>query len=77
MEIAEIGDIIEWTFSNDKIFVGTAYEQYIGKTFQSEVMYVSTEDIFGTDEDIDYGVYTEYGQDLIPAKQCKIIKRKE
>lgn len=74
--IAKVGDIIEWTFPNTDNFIGTNYEQYMGKTFQSEVLYVSGEDEFSNpdDSEIDYGVCTEYGQDYIPHNQCKIIK---
>jgi len=76
-KIAKVGDIIEWTFSNDPGWTGTICEQYMGKTFQSEVMCVSTDDGFLSDDILEYGIYTEYGQDYIPHDQCKIIKRKE
>jgi hypothetical protein len=72
--IAKVGDIIEWTFPNTDNFIGTNYEQYMGKIFQSEVAYVSIEDEFFESNEIDYGVFTEYGQDYIPHNQCKIIK---
>ncbi|MCK9429288.1 MAG: hypothetical protein M0R17_04740 [Candidatus Omnitrophica bacterium] len=76
-ELAKVGDIIEWTFSNDPGWIGTIYEQYMGKTFQSKVMYISTDDGFSSNDILEYGVYTDYGQDYIPHDQCKIIKGKE
>ncbi len=58
---------IEYTFSNDKIYLGSNYEKYMGKKFIAEVLYISDDEI------PDYGVCVEYGQDLIASNKCKII----
>ena len=39
-----------------------------GNTFKAEVVVINY-------KDEEYGVYAEYGQDHIPFKDCKIIKR--
>ena len=74
-ELAKRGDTIEWSFPNEEKWGAT----YRGKTFQAEVCYITNEDEFDThpNGEVDYGVYCEYGQDLIPHDKCKIIKRKE
>ena len=61
---AEVGDTIEWNFKDNKF---KDYPKHIkNKTFQSKVVIV--------DNDC-YGVYAEYGQDLIPFDGCKIINK--
>lgn len=61
MKIAKEGQIIEWSFEEHR------WDVIAGKTFRSEVRYVNMEEKY-------YGVYAEYGQDLIPFDQCKIIE---
>lgn len=62
MEKGKVGDIIEWRFDED-------YGSFLsGKTFQAEIAAVM--------EDGNYGVYTSYGQDIVPPNKCKIIKVK-
>lgn len=62
MEIAKEGDIIEWTLPD-------RFKEIFGKTvFQAKVVAVFLE----TKE---YGVYAEYGQDIIPFSDAlKITK---
>lgn len=60
--------MIEWIFPVDKSYIGTCYEQYMGKDFKSEVLGISDDEI------PDYYVCTEYGQDMIPSNKCKIIQ---
>lgn len=61
-EIAKQGDTIEWSFPEDY-----CDKQFAGKTFRSKVAMVNR-------RDREYGVYAEYGQDLIPFDEAKIIK---
>ena len=61
--IANIGDKIEWRFKDSD-----QYPKYIrGKTFQADVSIVCHLESC-------YGVYCEYGQDLIPFDKARIIK---
>ena len=63
-ELANMGDTIEWIFDNKK-----DTPSYLrGNTFKAEVVVINY-------KDEEYGVYAEYGQDHIPFKDCKIIKR--
>lgn len=57
------GDLIEWSFPID-----LPWKQLAGKTFRSEIRMV---------DEIDrvYGVYAEYGQDMISFDNCKLIKK--
>ena len=64
-ELANIGDVIEWTFDNDEHTPSFLR----GNTFQAKVSYIKI-------DDKTYGVYSEYGQDFIGFDDCKIIKRK-
>lgn len=59
--IAEIGDTISWEFDNT---VNVA-EYLRGKTFSAEVAMVDVEERH-------YGVYADYGQDLIPFDHATI-----
>ena len=61
-EIAKVGDIIEWSFEED-----STQKDFAGKTFRSEVLMVNYYEEH-------YGVIAEYGQDLIPFDEAKIIK---
>jgi hypothetical protein len=61
-EIAKQGDTIEWSFPEDH-----RDKQFAGKTFRAEVGMVDYYEEC-------YGVYAEYGQDLIPFNEAKIIK---
>lgn len=60
--IAEIGDTVSWTF-DDKT---TDSEMFRGKTFSAEVAMVDVEERH-------YGVYANYGQDLIPFEHAEIV----
>jgi hypothetical protein len=63
--IGKIGDLIEWDFKNDTF---NEYPEFLrGKTFTSRIRMIDLEDQI-------YGVYADYGQDLIPFNECKIIK---
>lgn len=59
--IAEVGDTISWTFDD----APTESEMFRGKTFSAEVAMVDVEERH-------YGVYAEYGQDLIPFDHATI-----
>ena len=59
-QIAKIGDKIRWTM-NDNCSI------WSGKVFESVVMMVDLEEKH-------YGVYAEYGQDLIPFECAVIVK---
>ena len=63
MEIAKIGDTIEWSFP-----ANYGNENFDGKTFSAEVVGIS-------DDEKDYYVYASYGQDIIPVEQAKIINK--
>ena len=60
--IAEIGDKIKWTFDDSP----TESEMFRGKTFEAEVAMVDVEERH-------YGVYADYGQDLIPFDHATIV----
>jgi hypothetical protein len=60
MEIAKIGDIIEYTFDKRD------WEVISEKTFRQEVLMVDMIDNC-------YGVCAPYGQDLIPFNEATII----
>ena len=57
---AKIGDIIEYTCPIDSDNI------FSGRTFRVEVMVVNKHC---------YGVYAEYGFDLVPFEQAKIINK--
>ena len=59
--IAGIGDTISWTFDD----TSTVSEMFRGKTFSAEVAMVDVEGKH-------YGVYADYGQDLIPFDHATI-----
>jgi hypothetical protein len=59
--IAEIGDTISWTFDDTP----TESEMFRGKTFSAKVAMVDVEERH-------YGVYADYGQDLIPFDHATI-----
>jgi len=60
--IAEIGDIISWTFDDSQI----ESDMFRGKTFYAEVAMVDI-------EEKNYCVYADYGQDLISFENAKIV----
>ena len=64
-KVAKYGDVIQWEMdSRDHDWC----VEYYGKTtFAAEVAMVDL-------KNKDYGVYAEYGQDLIPFSQATIIK---
>jgi calcineurin-like phosphoesterase family protein len=64
VEIFEVGDVIEWTMPEDCGF------DLEGKTFQAKVEYVNH-------KEKEYGVWTEYGQDLIPFSECKKVNSRD
>jgi hypothetical protein len=64
--IAEIGDIITWEFDDDD----NVPKFLRGKTFSAEVAMVDAEERH-------YGVYTDYGQDLIPFNSVTIEGNKK
>ena len=64
MMTAEKGDTISWTFPNTP----EEPEDFRGKTFTAQVAKVFTEEQC-------YGVYAEYGQDLIPFDKATIIQQ--
>lgn len=59
MKIAKVGDTIQWSF--DKFTPLLA-----GKTFKATVELVRN-------DEKDYGVYADYGQDFIPFDHAEII----
>lgn len=59
-KIAKVGDKIRWTMHDNCGILS-------GKVFESEVAMVDLEEKH-------YGVYTDYGQDLIPFEDAVIIK---
>lgn len=66
MEVAKVGDLIEWDFKGKDY--KTLPDHLRDKTFSSEVRAVLLKSKL-------YGVYPEYGQDLIPFNKCKIITK--
>ena len=63
LETIREGDTIKWTFSKDD------HKQFAGKTFKAEVAMVDY-------KNKQYGVYAEYGQDLIPFKKATRVRSK-
>lgn len=63
MEIAKIGDTIQWSFPIDH-----SWESLAGKTFIANVGMIDNEEKH-------YGVHCEYGQDYIPFEVATIITR--
>jgi hypothetical protein len=59
-KIAKVGDRIRWTMHNNCGILS-------GKVYESDVVMVDLEEKH-------YGVYAEYGQDLIPFESAVIIK---
>lgn len=68
-KLFEVGDTIGWSFEDDFCMTKLA-----GKTFKAEIVFINNP---SNCTDIDYGVYAEYGQDLIPHNKCKLIKKKD
>lgn len=63
MELANLGDIIEWDFTNEKQIT------VFGKTHQAEVLMID-------DQEKHYGVIAKYGQDYIEFDKSRIINQK-
>jgi hypothetical protein len=61
-EMANQGDTIEWSFPENN-----QNKKFAGKTFRAKVAIVDR-------VNREYGVYSEYGQDLIPFDEAKIVK---
>ncbi len=62
--IGKVGDKIEWDFKDDRF---KSYPKSLrGNTFTADIAMVDLEDEC-------YGVYCEYGQDLIPFGRCKVF----
>lgn len=60
--IAKIGDTIKWNFNGDE-FVGDKFKD---KQFEAVVCMIDMDERH-------YGVYAEYGQDLIDFDKCEIV----
>jgi len=61
--IGKIGDTIEWDFKDDKF---NDYPKFLkDNKFSAEIAMINLEEKH-------YGVYAEYGQDLIPFDKCKL-----
>jgi hypothetical protein len=61
--IGKIGDTIEWDLKDDR------FKDYPKRLTEN----VHTAEIVMVDlEEKEYGVYAEYGQDLIPFDKCKL-----
>lgn len=64
MKIAQIGDTITWIF-DDSVNV----PKYLrGQKYSADVAMINLEEKH-------YGVYAEYGQDLIDFDKCEIINK--
>lgn len=64
--IAKVGDKIKWSFSNDV----NVPEYLKGKDFVADVAMVD-------ENERHYGVYADYGQDLIDFDRCEILNENE
>lgn len=64
-KVAKHGDVIQWEM--DPRDYDWCMEYYGKTTFTAKIAMVDL-------KNKDYGVYTEYGQDLIPFDQATIIK---
>lgn len=60
LEVLKQGDIIKWELSGHAAVV-------YGKYHSSKIVMINTEDNV-------YGVYADYGQDLIPFDECELAK---
>jgi len=60
MKIYKVNQVIKWTFGND-------YADFLAnKTFKARIAMVNKKEKY-------YGVYAEYGQDLIPFENATLI----
>ena len=62
--IGKIGDKIKWDFKDDRF---KNYPKFLrGNTFTADIAMVDLKEKY-------YGVYCEYGQDLIPFDKCELF----